>query len=96
MFTALERLPLTPSGKVDRRSLPEPEAPAEQLGSQYAAPRNETEEALAAVWAEVLGVEKVGIHDNFFDLSTTTSSTSAATPSSPFRSSHVPARRVSN
>ncbi|MFJ3928596.1 condensation domain-containing protein, partial [Streptomyces sp. NPDC090022] len=68
LFVPLERLPLTPSGKVDRRALPEPEAPAEQLGTPYTAPRDATEEALAAVWAEVLGVERVGVHDNFFDL----------------------------
>ncbi|MGW0366578.1 amino acid adenylation domain-containing protein [Streptomyces sp. NPDC002990] len=68
VFVPLERLPLTPSGKVDRRSLPAPEVRAEQLGTAYAAPRDATEEALAAVWAEVLGVEKVGIHDNFFEL----------------------------
>ncbi len=68
VFVPLERLPLTPSGKVDRRGLPAPEVQAEQLGTQYAAPRNPTEEALAAVWAEVLGVERVGVHDNFFDL----------------------------
>ncbi|MGW1200500.1 condensation domain-containing protein, partial [Streptomyces sp. NPDC002536] len=68
VFVALERLPLTPSGKVDRRSLPEPEVQAEQLGSEYVAPRTEIEEALAGVWSEVLGVEKVGVHDNFFDL----------------------------
>ncbi|MGP4002444.1 amino acid adenylation domain-containing protein, partial [Streptomyces sp. 8N706] len=68
VFVTLERLPLTPSGKVDRRSLPEPEVRAEQLGTTYTAPRNDTEEALAAIWADVLGVAKVGIHDNFFEL----------------------------
>ncbi|MET7798192.1 amino acid adenylation domain-containing protein [Streptomyces decoyicus] len=68
VFVPLEKLPLTSNGKVDRRNLPEPEIQAGRLGSDYAAPRNATEEVLAAVWAEVLGVERVGIHDNFFDL----------------------------
>ncbi|GAU66922.1 putative non-ribosomal peptide synthetase, partial [Streptomyces sp. NBRC 110611] len=68
VFVPLDKLPLTPSGKVDRRNLPEPEIQADQLGTEYEAPRTATEEALAAVWAEVLGVERVGVHDNFFDL----------------------------
>ncbi|HEX8273688.1 MAG TPA: amino acid adenylation domain-containing protein [Longimicrobiaceae bacterium] len=65
-FVVLERLPLTPSGKVDRRALPAPD-----LGSgedRYVAPRTPTEEALAGIWAEVLGVERVGTADGFFEL----------------------------
>ncbi len=62
----LERLPLTPSGKVDRRALPAPEA-AGPDGS-YRAPRNPTEEALAQIWAAVLQVERVGVEDDFFAL----------------------------
>ncbi|MFI5618577.1 amino acid adenylation domain-containing protein [Streptomyces sp. NPDC051567] len=68
VFVTLDALPLTPSGKVDRRALPEPEVHTDRLDSDYAAPRDATEEILAAVWAEVLGVERVGIHDNFFHL----------------------------
>ncbi|MFI9324912.1 amino acid adenylation domain-containing protein [Kitasatospora aureofaciens] len=68
VFTALERLPLTPNGKVDRRALPEPAAEATLTGAEYTAPRDATEELLADVWSQVLGVERVGIHDNFFDL----------------------------
>ncbi|MFE3578025.1 amino acid adenylation domain-containing protein [Streptomyces vinaceus] len=68
VFVALEALPLTPSGKVDRRSLPAPAADTAVLDSEYAAPRDETERILADVWAGVLGVPRVGIHDNFFDL----------------------------
>ncbi|MFJ8329972.1 amino acid adenylation domain-containing protein [Streptomyces sp. NPDC094437] len=68
LYVRLERLPLTPSGKVDRRALPEPEFRAERGGADHTAPRNRTEEVLAGVWAEVLGVERVGVHDNFFDL----------------------------
>ncbi|MFD7192945.1 amino acid adenylation domain-containing protein, partial [Streptomyces sp. NPDC059914] len=68
VFVTLDRLPLLPSGKVDRRSLPEPEVDTDRLGTEYTAPRDATEETLAAVWAEVLGVARVGVHDNFFDL----------------------------
>ncbi|WP_431509836.1 non-ribosomal peptide synthase/polyketide synthase [Variovorax sp. DAIF25] len=58
-------LPLNANGKVDRKALPEPERAGTQA---YEAPRGETEEALAAVWAQVLGVERVGRGDNFFEL----------------------------
>ncbi|MFI9324914.1 amino acid adenylation domain-containing protein [Kitasatospora aureofaciens] len=68
LFVPLDRLPLTPSGKVDRRALPEPDLRAGRPESRYTAPRDETEHTLAAIWAEVLGVERVGVHDNFFDL----------------------------
>ncbi|MFC4434947.1 amino acid adenylation domain-containing protein [Cupriavidus respiraculi] len=60
----MDRLPVTPNGKLDRRALPEPVW--ETQG--YVAPRNDTEALLAQVWQDVLGVEKVGITDNFFDL----------------------------
>ncbi|SOB88723.1 non-ribosomal peptide synthetase [Streptomyces sp. 1331.2] len=64
-FVALESLPLTPNGKVDRRRLPIPEA-TETDG--YAPPRDDVEQVMADVWRHVLGVQRVGIHDNFFDL----------------------------
>ncbi|GAA4545283.1 non-ribosomal peptide synthase/polyketide synthase [Amycolatopsis samaneae] len=64
-FVALDRLPLTTHGKVDRDALPEPEAVAK---AGYVAPRNDTEQTLADLWAEVLGVERVGVEDNFFEL----------------------------
>ena len=60
----LERLPLSPTGKVDRKALPEPS----WEGTGYVAPRNDAERVLATIWAQVLQVERVGIHDNFFDL----------------------------
>jgi len=65
-FVALDALPLTLSGKVDRNALPAPEGLSEIAGS--AAPRTPAEESLAGIWAEVLKVEKVGVNDNFFDL----------------------------
>ncbi len=68
LYMRLERLPLTPSGKVDRRALPEPDFRAERGGADHTPPRNRAEEVLAEVWAEVLGIERVGVHDNFFDL----------------------------
>jgi len=68
-FTVLERLPLTASGKVDRRSLSaiSGSPPGGPQGGK-APPRTPAEEILASLWAEVLKVEQVGIHDNFFDL----------------------------
>nr|ATU31794.1 NRPS [Streptomyces sp. KCB13F003] len=65
-YAVLDALPLTPNGKVDRRALPAPEAAGE--GSARLAPRTPVEETLAAIWAEVLGLEAVGVEDNFFDL----------------------------
>ncbi|WP_241752459.1 non-ribosomal peptide synthetase, partial [Paenibacillus alvei] len=66
-FVQLERLPLTPNGKVDRKALPAPEGGA-HTGVEYVAPRTEAEQALAIVWQTVLGVERVGILDHFFEL----------------------------
>ncbi|MEW5926454.1 MAG: amino acid adenylation domain-containing protein [Gemmatimonadota bacterium] len=65
-FVALETLPLTPSGKTDRRALPAPEHRESAAG--YVAPRSETEEGLVKIWEEVLRRSPVGVHDNFFDL----------------------------
>ncbi|HEX2208918.1 MAG TPA: amino acid adenylation domain-containing protein, partial [Longimicrobium sp.] len=64
-FVALDALPRTSSGKIDRRALPAPEYAAEE---ESAAPRTPAEEVLAGIWADVLGVERVGINDNFFEL----------------------------
>jgi amino acid adenylation domain-containing protein len=66
-FVRLERLPLTPNGKVDRLALPPPDRSRPDLETGYVAPRTELEEQLAAIWAEFLGMEQVGIHDSFFD-----------------------------
>jgi acyl carrier protein len=67
-FVLLEALPLTPNGKVDRRALPAPDKTTQEQQSRYVPPRSPLEERLAGIWAEVLRVERVGIHDNFFDL----------------------------
>ncbi|HVR99644.1 MAG TPA: non-ribosomal peptide synthase/polyketide synthase, partial [Thermoanaerobaculia bacterium] len=67
VFVALDALPLTTSGKVDRRALPAPER-ALEAGERYVAPSDPTEELLAGVWAEVLGVDRVGVDEDFFSL----------------------------
>ena len=68
-FVLLERLPLSPNGKVDRKNLPAPDWPArEEATDAYVAPRDGLEERIAAVWKAVLGVERVGAKDNFFEL----------------------------
>ena len=64
-YMRLEQIPLTPNGKVDRKQLPVPEWSADQ---EYVAPRNGVEEELAQIWADILSVEQVGIHDDFFAL----------------------------
>src|ERR1051325_3432782 len=68
IFMVLEKLPLTSSGKVDRRALPAPDQTRPELAQMYAAPTSPTEMILAGAWAEVLGVERVGVHDSFFEL----------------------------
>jgi len=64
-FVFLDKLPLTPNGKVDRNGLPMPESVQR---SEFVAPRTPVEKGIAEIWAEVLRVDKVGVHDNFFDL----------------------------
>ncbi|HEU0053517.1 MAG TPA: amino acid adenylation domain-containing protein, partial [Longimicrobium sp.] len=66
-FVRLERFPLTPSGKVDRLALPAP-APGDFSDTPYVAPETETEMAVAEAWREVLGIDRVGRDDDFFDL----------------------------
>nr|WP_238360613.1 non-ribosomal peptide synthetase [Iningainema tapete] len=67
-FVFMDTIPLTPNGKVDSRALPAPDTSSVCRSSSLTEPRNPTEEVLAAIWAQVLGVEKIGIHDNFFEL----------------------------
>jgi amino acid adenylation domain-containing protein len=68
LFIFLEQLPLTPSGKVDRQALPQPDSSRPELAEQYIAPRNPAEKVVVDIWQEVLDLSKVGIHDNFFAL----------------------------
>ena len=67
-FVAVEALPLTASGKVDRRALPEPPEPESVREGPFVAPRTPTEHQLAAVWEEIFGVTRIGASDDFFDL----------------------------
>lgn len=67
-FVRLEAMPLTPSGKIDRYALPAPDINQPELTKTYVAPRNQREELLATIWADVLGLDRVGVYDNFFEL----------------------------
>ena len=67
-FMFLDEFPLSRNGKIDRKSLPAPESSRSQLSKAYVAPRTTEEEKLAAIWAETLRIERVGIDDNFFEL----------------------------
>ncbi|HEX8556986.1 MAG TPA: amino acid adenylation domain-containing protein [Pyrinomonadaceae bacterium] len=67
-YVALDALPLTPSGKLDRRALPAPGQERPDTARGYAPPRDRLEALLAEMWQEVLGLERVGVEDNFFDL----------------------------
>ncbi len=67
-FVTLQELPRTPNGKVDRRALPAPEMGRVGVATLMRPPRTPTEEVLVGIWVDVLGIDRVGIHDNFFDL----------------------------
>ncbi len=67
-FVMLAAMPTTPAGKLDRHGLPVPDDSRPALDNLYVPPRNPIEEKLAKIWAEVLGLKQVGIHDTFFDL----------------------------
>jgi amino acid adenylation domain-containing protein len=67
-FVFLPQLPLTAHGKIDRAALPPPDTTARETGETLVAPRTPDEETVAAVWCEVLRLDRVGVHDNFFDL----------------------------
>ncbi|MBV9792198.1 MAG: amino acid adenylation domain-containing protein [Chloroflexi bacterium] len=67
-FVFLDRLPVTPSGKINRRALPAPDQLRPELADAFIAPRTPIEEMLAQIWAEVLRVDRVGAHDSFFEL----------------------------
>jgi amino acid adenylation domain-containing protein len=65
-FVVLDRLPLAPNGKVDRQALPPPDHMRSELDTSYVAPRTSAEERLAGIWGEVLNLNQVGVHENFF------------------------------
>ncbi|HEY0602196.1 MAG TPA: amino acid adenylation domain-containing protein, partial [Herpetosiphonaceae bacterium] len=67
-FVVLDALPLTSNGKIDRRALPDPDDGRPELHKGFVAPRTPTEEVIATLWAEVLGLKQVGVFDNFFEL----------------------------
>jgi amino acid adenylation domain-containing protein len=67
-FVNLERIPLTTNGKVDRKALPVPDQERPDLGSGLVEPRTEAEREVCRIWGEVLGMERIGIHDDFFEL----------------------------
>ena len=67
-FVMLEALPLTPNGKVDRRALPSPQSLRPEMAANYEMPHTEAEVLIASIWQEILQLEKLSIHDNFFDL----------------------------
>ncbi|MEH2094791.1 amino acid adenylation domain-containing protein [Nostoc sp.] len=68
VFVILDSLPLTPNGKVDRQNLPACDRTRPDLEERFVAPRNPIEEKLAAIWAELLGLDLIGVNDNFFYL----------------------------
>jgi len=68
LFIPLVTFPLTPSGKVDRNALPDPDMDLAARTASYTEPRNDIETTIARVWSSVLGVERVGIHDDFFEM----------------------------
>lgn len=68
VYILLDVLPLTANGKVDRKALPMPETARPDLEKTFVAPRSELEKQLANIWADVLGLKKIGIYDNFFEV----------------------------
>jgi hypothetical protein len=67
-FAWLDALPLTPNGKVDRQALPDPDRRRQEAASSYVAPATEFERMIAETWQDLLALERVGLHDNFFDI----------------------------
>ena len=67
-FVLLEAFPLTPNGKVDRRALPAPELTRPELQEAFVAPRTSIEEVVTGIWSQILGIEQIGIHDDFIAL----------------------------
>ena len=68
IFMTVEAMPKTPSGKIDRRALPPPQQQRPEQSQGYAAPQSELERVLAGIWSKLLKLDRVGIHDNFFEI----------------------------
>jgi acyl carrier protein len=68
IFVMLDELPLTANGKIDRKALPAPELTRPDLQAGYVPPSSNLEQRIAAIWQQILNIEKAGVHDNFFDL----------------------------
>ena len=66
-FVFLDTLPLTPNGKIDRRTLPAPDSSHLDLEATFIAPRTPTERQIADIWTQLLKLEQIGIHNNFFE-----------------------------
>ncbi len=67
-FVAVEQMPLTPNGKIDRQALPKPTVDSTRSQQTYVGPRNKVEVKLASIWSQTMGVERVSLHDDFFEL----------------------------
>src|SRR5690606_10044703 len=65
-FVYIDKVPLTPNGKTDHKALPAPDLSLRTIGDEYVAPQSSLEKELCEIWSEVLKIEKIGIHDNFF------------------------------
>jgi len=68
IFVVMDKLPLSPNGKIDRKALPPPHQGRIEVAREFVAPRDPIEQMLAQIWSEILSVRRIGIHDNFFEL----------------------------
>ncbi|MEM7203276.1 MAG: amino acid adenylation domain-containing protein [Planctomycetota bacterium] len=68
VYVPMDAMPLSPNGKVDRKALPEPDTSRPDIETAFAAPENPVQDVVAGIWTDVLGLDRVGIHDAFLDL----------------------------
>ena len=68
IFVVMEKLPLSPNGKIDRKALPPPDQGRVEIAGKFVAPRDPLEQMMAQIWSKILNVPRIGIHDNFFEL----------------------------
>lgn len=66
LFIAIEKMPLTPNAKIDRRALPQPGTERPELAESFIAPSNDAEKKMASIWRDLLSIDRIGIHDSFF------------------------------